>query len=75
METEQLNKIFSYFPHIKELLRWESFLKNIGLPNDMIRRLFNKDTVVGSGKLYSKEHNKRFKVESFSETRSRQRKS
>lgn len=61
--TEQLNKIFNYFPHIKELLRWENFLRSIGLPDDMIRRLFNKETVVGSGELYSKEHSKRFKVE------------
>ena len=61
--TEQLNKIFNYFPHIKDLLRWEGFLKNIGLPDDMIRRLFNKETVVGSGELYSKEYSKRFKAE------------
>ncbi len=60
---EQLNKIFNYFPHIKELLRWEGFLKTIGLPDDMVRRLFNKETVVGSGELYSKEHSKRFKAE------------
>ncbi len=61
--TEQLNNVFNYFPHIKELLRWEGFLKTIGLPDDMIRRLFNKETVVGSGELYSKEHSKRFKAE------------
>lgn len=64
--SEQLNKIFNYFPHIKELLRWEGFLKTIGLPDDMIRRLFNKETVVGSGELYSKEHSKRFKAENAS---------
>ncbi|MEG0591487.1 MAG: MobV family relaxase [Lachnospiraceae bacterium] len=61
--SEQLNKIFNYFPHIKELLCWEGFLKSIGLPDDMVRRLFNKETVVGSGELYSKEHSKRFKAE------------
>lgn len=64
--TEQVNKIFNYFPHIKELLRWEGFLKSIGLPDDMVRRLFNKETVVGSGELYSQEHSKRFKVENAS---------
>lgn len=64
--SEQLNKIFNYFPHIKELLRWEGFLKSIGLPDDIVRRLFNKETVVGSGELYSKEHRKRFKVENAS---------
>lgn len=64
--SEQLNKIFNYFPHIKELLRWENFLRSIGLPNDMVRRLFNKETVVGSGELYSKEHSKRFKAENAS---------
>lgn len=61
--SEQLNKIFNYFPHIKELLRWENFLRSIGLPDDMVRRLFNKETVIGSGELYSKEHSKRFKAE------------
>lgn len=64
--SEQLNKIFNHFPHIKELLRWENFLRSIGLPDDMVRRLFNKETVIGSGELYSKEHSKRFKVESAS---------
>lgn len=32
----------------------------------MVRRLFNKETVVGSGELYSKEHSKRFKAENAS---------
>ncbi len=64
--SEQLNKIFNYFPHIKELLRWENLLRSIGLPDDMIRRLFNQETVVGSGELYSKEHSKRFKAENAS---------
>ena len=64
--TEQLNKIYSLFPHIKELLRWEKLLKTIGLSDDMVLRLFNKETVVGSGELYSKEHGKRFKVENAS---------
>lgn len=64
--SEQINKIFNYFPHIKELLRWEGFLKSIGLPDDMVRRLFNKEMIVGSGELYSKEHSKRFKVENAS---------
>lgn len=64
--SEQLNKIFNYFPYIKELLRWEGFLRSIGLPDDMVRRLFNKEAVIGSGELYSKEHSKRFKVENAS---------
>lgn len=64
--SEQLNKIFNYFPHIKELLLWENLLRSIGLPDDMIRRLFNQETVVGSGELYSKEHSKRFKAENAS---------
>lgn len=62
----QLDKIFNHFPHIKELLRWENFLRSIGLPDDMVCGLFNKETVVASGELYSKEHSKRFKVESAS---------
>ncbi len=41
-------------------------MRSIGLPDDMIRRLFNQETVVGSGELYSKEHSKRFKAENAS---------
>lgn len=29
----------------------------------MVRRLFNKETVVGTGELYSRKHSKRFKAE------------
>lgn len=29
----------------------------------MIRRLFNKETIVGSGELYLNEHSKRFRAE------------
>lgn len=54
------------FSPFKELLRWENFLRSIGLPDDMVRRLFNKETVIGSGELYSKEHSKRFKAENAS---------
>ncbi|MEG1665157.1 MAG: hypothetical protein RR066_07825 [Mucinivorans sp.] len=31
-----------------------------------VRRLFNKETVVASGELHSKEHSKRFKAENAS---------
>lgn len=41
-------------------------MRSIGLPDDMVRRLFNKETVIGSGELYSKEHSKRFKAENAS---------
>ena len=41
-------------------------MKTIGLPDDMVLRLFNKETIVDSGELYSKEHGKRFKVENAS---------
>ena len=62
--SEQLNKIYDLFPHIKDLLRWENFLKAIGLPDSIIRRLFNKEEVKGcTGGLYSKEHSKRFHLE------------
>lgn len=62
--SEQLTKIYDLFPHIKDLLRWENFLKTIGLPHSIIRRLFNKEEVKGcTGKLYSNEHSKRFHLE------------
>lgn len=64
--TAQINKIFNYFPHIKELLRWEGFLLKMGLPEAMVKRLFNSESVVGSGELYSTEHSKRFKTENAS---------
>ena len=61
--SEQLEKVFEYFPHIQNLLNWEKFLRNIGLPKDMIKRLFNREDVVGSGELYSSEHSKKFHIE------------
>lgn len=61
--SERLDKIYIYFPHLENLLNWEKFLKTMGLPQDMIRRLFNREEVVGSGELYSSEHSKKFKVE------------
>lgn len=62
----QIDKIFKLFPHIKDLLRWESFLKKIGLPDDMVRRLFNREEVKSSGELYSSEHSKRFRLDNGS---------
>lgn len=35
----------------------------IGLLDDMVRSLFDKETVIDSGELYSKEHSKQFKAE------------
>ena len=64
--SEQINKISKYFPHIKDLLRWEGFLERVGLPQDMIRRLFNREVVEASGELYSQEHSKRFKIDNGS---------
>lgn len=65
--SEQINKIFTYFPHIKELLRWEDFLQKIGLSENIIRRLFNREEVKGcTGGLYSNEHSKRFHIENGS---------
>lgn len=62
--SEQLGKIYAYFPHLEKLLNWEAFLKTMGLPQDMIRRLFNREEVQASGDLYSKEHSKNFHTES-----------
>ena len=64
--TEQINKIFNYFPHIKELLRWEGFLERVGLPKEMIKRLFNREEVGATGSFYSNEHSKRFHAEKAS---------
>lgn len=64
--SEKLDKIYTYFPHLENLLNWEKFLRDMGLPQDMVRRLFNREEVVASGELNSKEHSKKFKIEKAS---------
>lgn len=38
----------------------------MGLPEAMVKRLFNSESVIGSGELYLTEHSKRFKAENAS---------
>ncbi|MFA5434087.1 MAG: MobV family relaxase [Candidatus Paceibacterota bacterium] len=60
---QELKKVYELFPHIRDLLRWEEFLKKVGFTEELIKRLFNREEVKGSGNLYSSEHNKNFKAE------------
>lgn len=60
---QELKKVYDLFPHIRDLLRWEEFLKKVGFTEEFIKRLFNREEVKGSGNLYSSERNKNFKAE------------
>lgn len=55
-------KIFNLFPQIPKLLKFESFLSKVGFTIDVIRRLFNREDVNFSGKLYSREYGRNFDV-------------
>lgn len=57
------SRILAYFPYIQPLLNWENFLRKIGLSQEMVKRLFNREEIFISGELYSSEHSKRFKAE------------
>lgn len=58
--SEQLNKIFSLFPHIKELMNFESFCRKVGFGTEMIQRLFNRESVGFKGEIYSHEYQRKF---------------
>lgn len=58
-----LNKIFDLFPHIEELLKFEKFCRAVGFGTQMIRQLFNRETVSFKGEIYSHEHQRKFKTE------------
>lgn len=58
--SEQLNKIFSLFPHIKELMDFESFCRKVGFGTEMIQRLFNCESVGFKGEIYSHEYQRKF---------------
>ena len=58
--SEQLNKIFSLFPHIKELMNFESFCRKVGFGTQMIQRLFNRESVGFKGEIYSHEYQRKF---------------
>ena len=56
----QLNKILEIFPHIKELMNFESFCRKVGFGTEMIQRLFNRENVGFKGEIYSHEYQRKF---------------
>lgn len=58
--SEQINKIFNFFPHIKELMNFESFCRKVGFGTEMIQRLFNRESVSFKGEIYSHEYQRKF---------------
>lgn len=56
-----LEKVFNWFPMVKEILRMEKLLAIIGFTKDMIDRLMvKKEALQCSGKIYSEEYRRRF---------------
>ena len=61
--SEQINKIFNYFPHIKELLIFEKFCQQVGFRTEMIRRMFNREEVGFKGEIYSHEYKRKYSTD------------
>ena len=66
-EISQLNslmeKVFDWFPMVKEILRMEKLLAVIGFTKGMIDRLMvKKEALQCSGKIYSEEYRRRFET-------------
>ena len=58
-----LEKVFDWFPMVKEMLRMEKLLAVIGFTKDMIDRLLTKkEALQCSGKIYSEEYRRRFET-------------
>lgn len=60
---DDVNLLLSIFPHLSERLRIAQFCKAVGLTIDTIKKLFNGEAVMVTGKLYSPEHDQSFNVQ------------
>lgn len=60
---DDINLLFSVFPHLSERLRIAQLCKAVGLTIDTIKRLFKGETVTVNGKLHSPEHDQSFNVQ------------
>lgn len=60
---EDMNLFFSVFPQLNEHLRTVKLCKSIGLTIETIKRLFNGEIVLVTGKLHSPEHERDFRVQ------------
>lgn len=60
---DDINLLFSVFPHLSERLRIAQLCKGIGLAIDSVRHLFNGEPLSFTGKLHSLEQNQSFNVQ------------
>lgn len=60
---DDINLLFSVFPHLNERLRIAQLCKGIGLTIDTIKQLFKGEAIMVTGKLHSPEYNQSFSVQ------------
>jgi FtsZ-binding cell division protein ZapB len=60
---QELDKIYSLFPKIKELLRMENLCRHLGFGEEMTNRILQMKPVGFKGKLYSSEYQRHFETE------------
>lgn len=58
-----LEKVFNWFPLLKEMLKMEKLCYAIGFTKDMVNSLLTKKEAIRcNGKIYSEEHRRRFEI-------------
>jgi predicted nuclease with TOPRIM domain len=60
---QELDKIYSLFPKIRELLRIENLCRYLGFAEDLTKRILKMKPVEFKGKLYSAEYKRHFETE------------
>lgn len=60
---QELKKIYSLFPRIKELLRIENLCKHLGFNDELTKKILEMKPVGFRGKLYSAEYQRKFETE------------
>ena len=60
---QELDKIYSLFPKIKELLRIENLCRHLGFGENLIKMILEMKPVGFKGKLYSSEYKQHFETE------------
>lgn len=60
---DDINLLFTVFPHLSERLRIAQLCKGIGLTTEAIQAIFKGKSLTVNGKLHSPEHDKDFSVQ------------
>jgi hypothetical protein len=58
-----MDRIYSLFPGIKELLRMENLCRHLGFEENLIKMILEMKPVGFKGKLYSSEYQRHFETE------------